>query len=189
MATKTNDKAKQSEEIVLLSVRNRKKSIGISWTQGTDPVSREFHDQPLESFYKALEALAPHVCTLGEFPTKDSEKIIATGLTLRPEGDNVLVLVVAKKTLKRGGRCLNIATPLLRLEEDSENANAVHMNPDEAKAVEKVIKETLRYLAGERGQGKIDFQGEADDEKEPDKKDGDKKGAELPFEPPASAEA
>lgn len=183
MATKDKEKQK-NEEIVLLKVRNKRKSIFIEYTQGADSISRDFHDNPLPAFYKALEALAPHVCSLAEFGSKDEKNIVATGITLSHKGDNTLALIVAKKTIKKGKRVLNVATPLLSMYEDSENASQDHMEPEEAKAIEKVIREAMKYLAGERAQGQINFVEEEGDKKS----EGDGKSAEqLPFDPEAAA--
>jgi hypothetical protein len=176
---------KQSEEIVVLKVRNNRKSIKIVYKQGADTIDRDFHDMPLPAFYKAIEALAPHVCTLAEFPAKDVDKIVATGITCSENGDNTDALIVARKKIKKGSRILNVATPLLPMYPDEENKSADCMEPEEAKAIEKVLKETMKYLAGERAQGQINF---IEDEGDKKKDEGDgKSGEQLPFEPKAES--
>jgi hypothetical protein len=174
-------KEQPTEETVILSVRNRRKSgVQIVWRQGADVIDRDFHDAPLPAFYKSLEALSPHVCSLCEFPSKDAEKIVPTGITLREHGDNTLGLVVARKAIKKGDRVFNISTPLLPMYVDEENKSADHMTEAEAAAIEKVVKEAKRYIAGERAQGLINFpEGEPDDEKRK-KKEADEGTAAIP---------
>ncbi len=171
MASKTEEK----KDTVILSVRNTRKSIDIEWTEGLDKCSRSFHDNPLPSFLKAIDGLTEHVVTLCEFPAAYAKGITATGITVREKGDNSLALIVAQKKLKRNGRVLNIPTPMLAMYEDPENKGADHMTEAEAAAVEKVIKETKKYLAGERAQGTIVFESPT-----PEKKEGDDKQAAFP---------
>lgn len=164
-------KDKATEEVVILKVRNRRKSINIVWRAGADTVNRDFHDNPLPSFLKAIDGLAAHVCTLCEFPEREVAKIAATGITCVEKGDNTLALIVARKTIKKGKRVINLATPLLAMYEDDENKSADCMEKDEASAIEKVIKEAVKYLGGDRAQGQINFvpeEGEADGKKKED---------------------
>lgn len=159
---------KKDESIEITAVRNNRASIHIEWLQGTDEYAVTFHDNCLPSFSKALDALPDHVCTLCELPAKDAAKIAATGITVRQKGDNHLALIVAKKKIKKAGRVFNIATPLLPMYEDDENKGADHMEPAEAKAIEKVISEAKKYLLGERAQGQIKFEEEAQEKKKGD---------------------
>lgn len=167
-------------------MRNRRNSIQISWTQGIDEYDLVCHDNPLPSFLKAIEALAPHVCTLCEFPARDAAKIIPTGITCRGKDDSILALITAKKPVKKGNRVFNIATPILPMHEDADNPAADHMEPAEAKAIEKVIAEAERYVDGERAQGQIQFgeDGAPADKKE-DKKEEADEGEKIEF--PAEA--
>ncbi len=159
----------QKKDIVITKVRNKRDSIEIEWTEGIDPCKRTFHDNPLKAFYDAIEALTPHVITLCEFPAGYAKGIEATGITVREKGDNTLALITAKKKLKRNGRVLNIPTPLLAMYEDAEDKGADHMSEAEAAAIENVIKQTKKYLAGDRAQGQIVFESPT-----PEKKDDDK---------------
>ena len=170
-------KTVQSEELVILSVRNKRTSIEIVYRKGTDDYSVNFHENPLPSFAKSIEALGPHVATLCELPASEAKKIVATGITVREDGDNMLGLIVAKKSIKKGKRVMNIATPLLSMYPDDENKTLDHMDEGEARAIEKVIKEATRYLAGERAQGLITF------EEEPKKKKEDDSTVPLKLEP------
>lgn len=169
-------KKEELKEIVITSVRNGRKSIKIAWTEGADSVSREFHDNPRKSFYKAIEGLVPHVCTLCELPEKDAKKITATGITVTAKGDNNLALIVAQKKIKKAGRVFNISTPLLPMYPDAENKSADHMEDAESRAIEKVVAEAKKYLLGDREQGQIAFE----DEKAPEEPKGEGT-APLPF--------
>lgn len=161
MSKKTKNDADASIQIT--SVRNLRKSIKIEWTQGSDDYSVNFHDNPLPSFLKSLDALVPHVCTLCELPAKDEAKIVATGITVRENGDNSLALIVAKKKIKKGKRVFNIATPLLSMYPDENDKTVDCMDEAEAKAIDKVVQEATKYVRngpGDRAQGQIDFRDE-----------------------------
>ena len=173
-------KPEQPKDLEIIKFRNNRKSITIEWTEGTDSVSRTFHDNPLPSFYKALEGLNPHVLTLCELPAKDLEKVSATGITVSHKGENSDALIVARKKIRKGKRVFNISTPLLPMYPSEEEASLDHMDEEEAKAIEKVIKEATKYILGERAQGQIDFQEE--EEAEPKRK---AKGADNSVEFPA----
>ena len=157
-----------NEVITILSVRNKRKCIEIGWMAGADKVVREFHDNPLPSFLKSIDALNPHVAAICELPASEAKKISATGITVRQDGDNALALIVARKAIKKGKRIMNIATPILHMYADLENKSLDHMEKDEAAAIEKVIKEAVLYLAGERAQGQIEFNEETPPKKEED---------------------
>jgi len=150
------------------SIRSNRASIHCEWKQGDDEYAVTFHDNPLPSFLKALEALPPFVCSLAEFPASEAKKIEATGITVREKGENVVALITAKKKLKRNGRVLNVATPLLAMYENPEDKGADKMTEDEAAAIERFIKEAKKYIAGERAQGKLEFK---DPEADPKDKD------------------
>ncbi len=155
------------QEIEVSSIRSNRSSIRAEWKQGDDAYAVTFHDNPLPSFYKALEALAPHVCSLSEFPAKDAEKIEPTGITISQKGESVvLALITAKKKLKRNKRVLNVATPLLSMYEQDDDKGADHMTEEEATAVEKLIKEAKKYISGDRAQGKLAFEEEKKEGKE-----------------------
>lgn len=167
---------KPTGEIVIRSVRLKRASLALKWTQGEDEYGVTFHENPLPSFTKAIAALVPHVCSLCELPERDADKIEATGITMTPNGENTLALITAKKRVKKAGRVFNIATPLLPMYADEENKKADRMEPAEAKAIEKVATEARKYIAGERAQGRINFG--ADDE--PKKPKGDDNTPDFP---------
>jgi hypothetical protein len=161
MAKKKQNAAPAAEvpkEIVIRSVRANGRSIRFEWMHGGDAYAVTFHDNPLPSFDKAIKGLAVHVAALCELPAKDVEKIEATGITVRPLGDdNQQALIVAKKKIRKGKRVFNISTPLLAMYpgKDAETKGSDAMDPDEAKAIEKVIAESKKYITGERAQGKL----------------------------------
>lgn len=168
--------AKAKTEIEVRKVRNKRTSIYLEWMNGGDLFQVTFHDNPLPSFYKALEGLNEHVCTLCEFPARDAEKISATGITISEKGDNCLALVVARKAIKKGKRIFNVSTPILAMYPDAENETADCMEKGTAAAIEKVIKEAKKYIGGARAQGQIVF------ETKEEKKADEDAGATLPFE-------
>lgn len=175
-------KNEKTQEIEVRSIRVKRASIACEWTQGDDDYKVTFHDNPLPSLYKALDGLKPHVVSLAELPAKDEEKLSVTGITVSTKGEAVQATITAKKPLKRNKRVLNIATPILPMYENEENKEADHMSDDEAAAVEKLIKEAKKYIAGDRAQGKLALE---DGESEKGKKD---KGPDNVAEFPALTE-
>lgn len=179
-------KEKAKEEIVVLSARYNRKSITCKWTKGDDAYAVTFHDNPLPSFEKALNALPEHVCSLCELPSKDAEKIEATGITIVPDGDdNEQALITAKKKIRKGKRVFNISTPLLSMyPSEAKDAKASDaMDEDQAKAITKFAAEVKKYILGERAQGKLSF------EEEDGKKDAGEDGKTKTDEFPALTEA
>ncbi len=153
----------KSGEILVRSCRYNKRSISCEWMQGADAYAVTFHDNPLPSFEKALAALPAVVCSLCGFPTKDAEKIEATGITIRPLGDdNEQGLVTAKKKIGKGKRVFNISTPLLAMYpgKDADKKGTDAMEEDEAKPIAKFASEVKKYILGERAQGKLAFEEE-----------------------------
>lgn len=161
---------KKTEEVIVRSVRYNGRSIKCDWEQGGDPCSRTYHDNPLPAFIKALESLRAHVCSLCELPAKDEEKITVIGISLRPLGDdNQQGVIFAKKKLRKGKRAFKFSTPLLALWEPKEKEDKLKtdsMDEDTAKAMTKVESETKKYICGDRAQGKLELEGEDDDEEE-----------------------
>lgn len=182
MAKKTT-----TEEVIVTSVRFNGRSLKATWDQGGDPCSRTFHDNPLPSFIKALDALKAHVCTLCELPANQEEKIIVKGVTIAALGDdNQQAVIVASKKLKRAKRVMNFSTPLLAMwaPKDKDADPGDRMDDDTAKAIAKLETETKKYICGERAQGKLAL--EEEEEKKP-KKDAEEKlpGMDEPQAPDA----
>lgn len=162
MAKKPNEQ-KATGEIIVRSARYNKRSISCEWMQGADAYAVTFHDNPLPSFEKALAALPAVVCSLCGFPAKDAEKIEATGITIRPLGeDNDQALVTAKKKIGKGKRVFNISTPLLAMYpgKDADKKGTDAMEEDEAKPIARFASEVKKYILGERAQGKLSFEEE-----------------------------
>lgn len=174
--------------IEILSVRLKRNKIALSWMEGKDKHSVEFHEAALPAFLRSVEALRPHALSLCELPAKDLEKIVTTGITCREKGDNVLALITVKKKVRKGARAYPFSTPLLPMLEDPEKPTADHMAEEECKAIQKVISEAKKYILGDRAQGEFKF--EDGEEEEEENKEDEKKGeqtATLPFPPTGSA--
>jgi hypothetical protein len=184
---------KKTEEIIVQKIRFNGRSVACVWTQAGDTYNVTFHDKPLPSFVKALEALASHVCSLCELPSKDAEKVEPTGVTLLELGDdNQRAVIVAKKKIRKGKRVFNITTPLLALwepkksEEGAETAD--HMDEDTAKAIAKFESEAKRYIRNgpdDRAQGKLKLEEEP---KPGEKKKGDNTTPFPSMDEPAGAQ-
>lgn len=146
------------DKIRVIAMRNSPKGVLCEWVEDGDPISRTFHDQPLPSFYKALEAMPEHVCTLAELSGKDAEKIECTGITLTYRGEkdvSILATLTARKSLKRSGRILNLTTTPLSIDPPKEPDGSDHLSKEESAAVKKLVNEVLKYINGERSTQKL----------------------------------
>lgn len=152
------EKTNKPEEIQVISVRNKRTTIDVVWIHGKDRHAVEFHENALPSFFKSVEALTAHAVALCELRSEDAAKVVPTGVTVKESGgDNLKALITFKRKLKLGKRLHNVTTPFLLMYEDEENKAADHMEPDQAKAIEKVLAEAKRYVLGDRAQGEISF--------------------------------
>lgn len=171
--------AKKTEEaIVIRSVRFDGRSIAAKWEQNGDTYGVTFHENPLPSFIKALEALPPHVADLCDLPDRDIEKIEAIGITIAALGDeNSQAVIVAKKKVRKGKRVFNITTPLLPMyaAKEAEKKGSDCMTEEQARAIMKVASEMRKYIRGERAQGRL-----ALEEEKPTPEEGKDKTSEFP---------
>ena len=153
---------KKNESITILAVSNLRKSIRIKWEQPNgataDTYNVNFHENPLPAFYKALDALKPHVCNLCELHARDADKLSIVGIVCKEHGENTSASIIARKTLKRGRRVSGVETPSLPMYPEEGNKSKDHLDEDQAAAIEKVVTEATRYVAGERAQGQIVFE-------------------------------
>ena len=77
-----------------------------------DTVTIESTDEPSLELKDALQALAPYVCTLCEFPAEWADDITVRGVTVKPEdGKDSGLTITALRRLKHSDTPLVINTP------------------------------------------------------------------------------
>jgi hypothetical protein len=145
-----------TKEFKILKVKRTQKAIFIAFKKEDEEHDVTAHDNPLPSFYPSFDALAPLVCALCELPSKYTDGMTVTGVTLTKSGKADACLLIAKKTIEGNTRPFNIVTPLV-LMDPPEAGEAAHLTTKESGLVNAVIEEAKKYVRGERAQGQIVF--------------------------------
>lgn len=125
--------------------------------------SKASSDEARPEFYQALEKLVPHVCVICEFDRNygeddgDQHTMLVRGVTfsfLDDPDQTMGVVLSAQKKLVTSKSPFNFSTPL-KYEHPSGNGNddSDCFDPEMGKALQQVIREARRYLAGDRAQG------------------------------------
>lgn len=136
--------------------------------QSSEEIDLTAHDAPLESFDKALQALAPVAAkALGYAPDgADGMEVVSLAISYTEAGIRTATVGVVKKCL--GGEALHpLKTPAFQID-DGKTADQGRRQcaPNHAERVAEAIKEAQRYLLGERGQGVLGFEEEEEDDKQ-----------------------
>lgn len=145
---------RKNPDVVEIDYRKRESSEA-KWAK----VSEEHKDPPRKQFRQAFEALRIHAALIGEFipnlPSLDhddpalTKDFTVSGFSLSGEGDKEGVILTAQKTLSTG-KTMGFNTPLIRLQDASENA---YPYVDELWECLDVCKSEIReYLKGNYGE-------------------------------------
>lgn len=129
----------------------------------TEEIDLTAHESPLESFDKALQALAPVIARVMDCDSDWSGKIEVISLTVThtENGTRSAVINYVKQLL--GGTSLHpLKTPSFQIEDDKKTGEKTQVVPNHADRVIAVIKEAQRYVLGERGQTVLGFEEKPD---------------------------
>ncbi len=143
----TNVKYKQGQVTIVYSLveNNADNKIVLSST-----------DEPCAAFIDALNALAPHVANMifhaGGEKTYQANCLDVKGVHFDWKGDELLAGITATLNLD-SGKTTTLNTPPLPL--THPEPNVVKHTKEAADAIENVLKETRRFLAGARAQGNL----------------------------------
>lgn len=152
------------QKIEIVSARRTRKTIEIAYTQGDSDVVITERDNPLPSFNKAFDALAPIVASVAHLPGKYAETgFRLVGFKLSESHGSRCVSLIGRKDLGDAAKEFVIVTPARMLDKPSE-AGAVGdtLSKEHVGLIEDAIDEAKKYVKGERAQGQLAF--EDDDE-------------------------
>ena len=107
---------KKNESITILAVSNLRKSIRIKWEQPNgataDTYNVNFHENPLPAFYKAMDALKPHVCNLCELHARDADKLSIVGIVCKEHGENTSASIIARNRSNSARKATRAVAPM-----------------------------------------------------------------------------
>jgi hypothetical protein len=178
----------------ITSVRIKRRAVVIDYKNEGETHSVTSRDNPLPSFVKAVEALAPLVLDICHLPSDYTHGLKPTGLTLVEKQETQMVVVVAQKELTDCNSPFNISTPVRFLSVPKEEGSySPPLKDTQVALVDAVISEAKKYVKGDRAQGQLPLEPEAAGDDDHDGEDGDgegeKKGALLPFGQQTGSEA
>lgn len=162
--------ANSSKKIEIVSVKCGRKDVVIAWSQGEDEHRDRWVDEPLPSFRRAFEALAPIVGTICHFPAKYHETgLRVVALHLGTKGGVRTASVTAQKDLDDASEQFMFTTPERLLENPTEEgAFSPPLESADAELVDEAIEQAKAYLRGDRSQSEINF-GKTEEEKAAEK--------------------
>ena len=166
-----NPRKPAAQPLRITRVKRTRQNISIAWKVGEDEFDLTSRDNPLPSFAKALDALAPVVCAICGLPDGYKEGLTANGAYISAVAGVDAVTLVASKQLPDNNRPFNISTPLrLMSAPETEGAANPPLLEKQISAIQEVLDEAKRYVKGDRAQGQIQFEpeegGEAEDAKQ-----------------------
>jgi hypothetical protein len=152
----------------ITKVRLKQRAVVIEYENEGETHSVTSRDVPLPSFVAAVANLSSLVLDILHLPKDYAEGLKSTGLTMVETQEVELVCIVATKELPECHSPFNIATPLRFLEHPKEEGSySPALGSDQVAAVQEVVAEAKKYVKGERAQGQLPLEPEAD-EGEPD---------------------
>jgi len=155
-------------------VRLKQRAVVIEYSSEKESHALTSRDNPLPSFVTAVENLKAIALGILHLPAEYAEKMKTTGLTLVDKQETQLVTIVAQKELPECHSPFNIATPLrFMAHPETEGSYSPPLTEKEVAAVQEVIDEAKKYVAGERAQGQLPLgkDEDADDDTEDGKQE------------------
>jgi hypothetical protein len=164
-------KAPKPKAIEIVSVKLSRKTVDIAYTQGDSSYTISERDNPLPSFSKAMEALAPivtSVCHLAKGYHEEGMKVAS--FKLGTKGGAPTITIRAKKDLDDSSKQFVFDTPERLLDQPTEEGSySPPLKQEFRDLIAEAIAEAKGYVKGERAQGQIEFDDGKDDEAETDK--------------------
>ncbi len=133
-------------------------------TLGIDSYTMEASDEPTVAFKESLENLREHVANICEFDAHYAESINPRGVSVSwNRGDNEIVsaTVFAIRSVTQTHSPFNIHTPTVQFQKRMEEFPSLQLYLE---AIELLLTQAREYLAGERAQIELPFDGKAADE-------------------------
>ncbi len=125
----------------------------------TEEIDLTAHDAPLESFDKALQALAPVVAKVMNCDPDwtDKVEVISLAVTHTENGTRSAVVNFTKQLLA-GTTVHPMKTPSFRIDDDKKTGEKREVTPGHAERVVDMIKEAQKYVGGDRSQTVLGFE-------------------------------
>jgi hypothetical protein len=162
--TTNEPKPPPAQIIEICSARRSRKSICIAYSQGESDVVITERENPLPSFNKAFDALAPLVANICHLPADYTKKDFrVVGFKLTEGHGSRQVSIIGRRDLKDAAKEFVLVTPFRMIDKPSEEgAVGDVLTPKFVELVEEAIEEAKKYVKGERAQGLLAF--DEDDE-------------------------
>jgi hypothetical protein len=165
-------KPEKPKPIEIVSVKRTRKTIEIAWRQGDADFDLSERDNPLASFIKSLDALAPLVPVICHFPAQYAATgLRVVGFKMGEKGGAETVALSCRKDIDDVNKEFSFKTPERLLSHPTQEGKYTPALDDKAAGlVFEAIEEAKRYVRGERAQGQIAFKDDDDDRSDDDPK-------------------
>ena len=147
-----------AKEKAVRKVKYDGKKVLILWVEGEDgedKFSLECVDEPLESLKKALSSLAADVISICELPQSYIGGIEVRGVTFSDADGIMGATISALKTLTTTDAPFILNTPHMMSTAANDTAGGKLLPAETVVGVNRVAFEALRYIRGERAQGRL----------------------------------
>jgi len=125
------------------------RSTGESTKEAIEVISEE---APLPEFIGALDALAPHVVSLCEFPEEYLKDLKVIAISISDTEGLMGAVISAKKKLKSSRSPFIIHTPHKTDLDPSRKLTQKTLTIEQSTAIRNLIAEAERFLSGKRAQ-------------------------------------
>lgn len=116
-----------------------------------DFYSLKVSDEPLDSFFEALNELDEHVCLICEFPLKDQDKLEIKGVSFSWANGIMGAVITALKMVHTARSPLVVNTPhLATAPQSDQDDNCPILDRDTVFALRRVIDEAKLFISGAR---------------------------------------
>lgn len=159
-------KQEKPKPIEIVSVARTRKTICIHWKQGDGKFDLDERDNPLPSFVKAMDALAPIAGTICHFTKGYSETgLRVVGMELGEQSGAGTVALKCRKDIDDAAKEFAFKTPERLLAHPSEPGKYTPpLDKEQAGLVEEAVEQAKLYVRGERAQGQIEFEDDDEDD-------------------------
>lgn len=172
---------KTPTKLEIVRFRRTRKTIYVSYWNGTEHLSIDSRDNPLPALQVSLDALSSIVCKICAFPEGYcAEGMRVLGVTMGEQGEADTVSIFAQKSLSDAAKAFNIITPPRLLAHPSQPGTYTPpLSETDAAAIYDLIENIKDYITGERQQGLLpDLK--IDGEEGDDSDDEDQNQTEMP---------
>lgn len=150
--------------ISILNVIRTRRFIRIRYRHGDDIHNVRSNDNPLASFGKSLDVLAPVFCAVCELPEAWGKGVWVKGFDVGDLRDAKTVKIRIQKGVALSGKMVEVPSPPALLSTPkTEGGITQPLSAENAELVETAIEEAKRYVKGDRAQGVLSLDDDDDD--------------------------